>query len=186
MTLRNLLPSAGFLLLYSGLTLIFAPASAANFVTVAGGQAHFRGAVMDSACVVELGDTNAEVQMGQVRRAELSSVGQWADPVAFTLTLTDCDTSVSQAAGIAFQGNVEPQDPMVLGMDNGPGSAVGVGLGIYDEKSNLVVPNSAPRSFSTLIDGLNVLHFMAKYRATGKTVVSGDASVTASFIVLYQ
>lgn len=165
---------------------LFTAVQAATVTTVAGGSLHFQGQVLNAACVVALGDTNTQVQMGQVRKAELTPVGKWVDPVGFTLTLTDCDTSVSQSAGIAFQGNVDPTDPLVLGTDNGPGSAAGVGLGIYDEKSNLIVPNSAPRSYTTLIDGMNVLHFMAKYRATLATVIAGDASVTASFIVLYQ
>lgn len=149
-----------------------------------GGQIHFGGTAVDAACSVDAHSTDQTVTMGQVRKEAFSGVGSWADPIGFTLTLTDCNAAVSQSAGVAFQGTTDIHDPMVLAITDGAGSAIGVGLGIYDEQTNLVVPNSAPRSYKALINGENILHFIAKYRATAQ-VVAGDASVVANFIVIY-
>lgn len=157
---------------------------AATSTTIAGGQIAFVGTAVDAACSVDTSSINEEVQMGQVRKDAFVGIGSWADPVGFTLTLTDCSTAVSQSAGVAFQGVTDSHDPLVLAMTNGPGSAQGIGLGIYDEQSNLVVPNSAPRTYKPLIDGTNVLHFIAKYRSTAQ-IVPGDASVIANFTVIY-
>lgn len=149
-----------------------------------GGQIHFGGSVVNAGCAVDARSTDQTINMGQVRKDAFNGVGSWADPIGFTLTITDCDSTVSQSAGVAFQGVTDSHDPMVLAVIDGPGSAIGVGLGIYDEQTNLVVPNSAPRSYKTLIDGENVLHFLAKYRATAR-IVAGNASVVANFIVIY-
>lgn len=168
------------ILLSAGLLLLACRAHAEE----TGGQIHFGGSAIDAACSVDARSMNQTIEMGQIRSAAFNGVGSWADPIGFTLTLTDCDTSVSQSAGIAFQGVTDSHDPMVLAVTDGPGSAVGVGIGIYDEQTNLVVPNSAPRSYKQLIDGDNVLHFIAKYRATAH-IVAGEASVVANFIVIY-
>lgn len=149
-----------------------------------GGQIHFGGSAVDAACAVDSQSIYQTVEMGQVRKEAFSGVGSWGDPIGFTLSLTDCDADVRQSAGVAFQGLTDSHDPLVLAVTDGPGSAIGVGLGIYDEQSNLVVPNSAPRSYKTLINGKNVLHFVAKYRATAN-IIAGDASVVAYFIVIY-
>ena len=157
-----------------------------SMAKVDGGSVHFKGTVVNAGCAVDTNSIEQEVSMSQIRRDAFTGVGSWVDPVGFTITLTDCDISVSQSAGVAFQGPSDIHDPLVFAVANGPGSAIGVGLGIYDEQSNLIVPNSAPRAYKTLIDGTNVLHFIAKYRATEQLPVAGDASVTANFIVLYQ
>lgn len=170
---RQMFPVVGLLLL---------ACSAAADET--GGQIHFNGNALDAACAVNAQSSDQTVEMGQVRKEAFNGVGSWADPIGFTLTLTDCNSAVSQSAGVAFQGVTDSHDPLVLAITDGPGSAIGVGLGIYDEQANLVVPNSAPRSYKTLIDGQNVLHFIAKYRATAR-IVAGDASVVANFIVIY-
>lgn len=173
--------ASGFFLLLTS-----SQALSQSMTTVGGGSVHFRGTVVNAGCAVDTNSIEQEVPMGQIRVDAFTGVGSWTDPVGFTLTLTDCDTSVSQSAGVAFQGPADIHDPLVFTIANGPGSAIGVGLGIYDEQSNLIVPNSAPRAYKTLIDGTNVLHFIAKYRATEQQPIAGDASVTANFIVLYQ
>lgn len=127
-----------------------------SMAKVDGGSVHFKGTVVNAGCAVDTNSIEQEVSMGQIRRDAFTGVGSWVDPVGFTITLTDCDISVSQSAGVAFQGPSDIHDPLVFAVANGPGSAVGVGLGIYDEQSNLIVPNSAPRAYKTLIDGTNV------------------------------
>lgn len=150
------------------------------------GNMHFLGEVVNAPCVIDLRSQHQVVVMGQVRDAELSSPGEWAGNTAFQIRLEDCDTSVRDTASAAFSGTPDSNDPQVFQTGDGPYPAKEVGLGIFDAKGNLLIPNSAPLSFEALNDGTTILHYSAKYRATGTQVTPGDASAAVNFSVLYQ
>lgn len=150
------------------------------------GNMHFLGEVVNAPCVVDLRSQHQVVVMGQVRDADLSSPGEWAGTTVFQIRLEDCDNSVRQTASAAFSGTPDNNDPEVFQTGAGRSPAKEVGLGIFDAKGNLLIPNSAPLSFDTLNDGTTILHYSAKYRATGTEVIPGDASAAVNFSILYQ
>ena len=168
------------------LTTVFLPALAVagnhHRVTVKGGDVEFHGAVVSAACTVEAGSQHLVVQMGQVRSNEFHGLGSWTDPQPFTLTLKDCDTTVIQQVGITFRGQTDKKDPGVLAVFNG---AQGVGLGLFDAQGHQIIPNQQPLSFTPLQNDTTGLHFVARYRATAKTVVAGDANAQAWFTLTY-
>lgn len=146
----------------------------------------FLGEVVNAPCVVDLRSQHQVVVMGQVRDADLRSPGEWTGTTAFQIRLEDCDTSVRNTASAAFSGTPDHNDPQVFKTGSGRNPAKEVGLGIFDVKGNLLIPNSAPLSFEALDDGTSVLHYSAKYRATGTQVIPGDASAAINFAVIYQ
>ncbi|ECG8590412.1 fimbrial protein [Salmonella enterica subsp. salamae] len=155
-------------------------------VVINGGEVHFFGGVVNAACVV---DTNSEaqtVEMGQIRTNAFSGPGTWGDPQAFTLVLKDCDTSVSQQVGVAFEGLTDQKDPEVIAVTAGAGSAQGIGIGIFDSLGNLVIPNTQPQTFSAIQNNTTVLNFVAKYRAIAKDVLPGEADAQAWFTLTYM
>lgn len=156
-----------------------------HVVTVKGGDVEFQGAVVNAACSVDASSQNLTVEMGQVRSNDFHGLGSWTDPQAFTLTLKDCDTTISQQVGIAFRGQTDGKDPGVLAVTDGAQSAQGVGLGIFDSQGNQIIPNTQPVNFTALQDNTTVLNFVAKYRATSRTVVAGDANVQTWFTLTY-
>lgn len=158
---------------------------AAN-ATINGGEVHFRGQIVAAPCSVTSGDITKTVDMGQVRTNNFPTKGTWYDPVAFQLHLEDCDTTVLKTVAVRFDGISDVNDPQVFQTGNGAGSSLGLGLGIFDYSGQLLIPNTQPKNFISLVDGETVLHYTAKYRSTLNYVISGDASTTVWFKMIYQ
>lgn len=164
----------------------FAFAGNHHVVTVYGGSVHFTGGVVSAACAVDVDSASQTVQMGHVRSNEFSGVGTWTDPQPFTIKLKDCDTRVSQQVGVAFNGVTDGKDPGVLAITDGAGNAQGVGIGIFDNLGNQVIPNTSPASFTALQDNTTVLSFIAKYRSTSRKVSPGQADAQTWFTLTYM
>lgn len=160
-------------------------AAGKTVITIWGGMMHFRGAVTEGACAVSTESENKSVMMGQVNSAMFSGVGEWAASVPFNLTLTDCDTSVSQQVGVMFSGVTDGKDPLVFSSGQGASAAKGIGLGIFDNAGELMVPNTAPQTLTNLTKGVVTLPFTAKYRATSYPVTPGNANALVWFFLYY-
>ncbi len=154
-------------------------------ITEKGGNVEFQGAVVNAACAVDAGSQHLTVQMGQVRSTDFKGLGSWTDPQAFTLTLKDCDTTVSQRVGVTFRGQTDKKDPGVLAVIDGAQSAEGVGLGLFDHQGHQIIPNQQPLSFTALQDDTTTLNFVARYRATSRTVTAGNANAQTWFTLTY-
>lgn len=162
---------------------VSASASGANQQT--GGDMHFYGSVVNAPCAVEPQSQHQNIKMDQVRTATFPSRGIWTAPETFWIKL-DCSNALFQFATVAFTGSADARDPQVFKAGFGADSAKGMGIGIFDSKGNLIVPNSAPLSQYPVLDGKSVLYFTAKYRSVSEKVVAGDASAAVNFSVIYQ
>lgn len=161
--------------------------AAATATTVTGGQVHFTGSVVDAACSVDTSSADQTVQMGQVRVAKFGTTsGTLANQkVPFAIELADCDTTTVKNAAITFAGNGASGSPSVLDNTAGPGSAVGVGIQLYDNAGKaLALGTLSP--VTTLINGANSLKFSADYISTATAVKAGDVNATATFNVTYS
>lgn len=173
----------GFFLLF------IAPLSSAGNkwnVTLPGGQMRFQGELIAEACTIEAGDRQHVVRMGQVSSNRFKKTGDDADPVPFSLHLQDCSTNVSERVGIVFHGVADGKKPDVLSVGEGEGIATGVGIALFDNQGQLIPIDSEPQSYKKLVRGTRVLQFVAKYRATGNTVIGGTANAQAWFSLTYQ
>lgn len=159
-------------------------ASSENNLT--GGDMHFYGAVVNAACSIEAQSLHQSVMMDQVLTTNFSSRGSWAAPKTFWIKLDNCSNALFQFISVAFTGSVDANDPQVFKTGFGADSAKGMGIGIFDGKGDLIIPNSAPSSQYPILDGKSVLYFTAKYRAVSDKIVAGDASAAVSFAVIYQ
>ncbi|MBJ2097904.1 fimbrial protein, partial [Serratia ureilytica] len=82
-------------------------------------------------------------------------------------------------------------DANVLAVSNisggASGSASGVGIEIGDHTGKVLTPNGSVFSTAqTLIDGVNVLNFTARYKATAASVTPGQADADATFTMQYN
>lgn len=154
-------------------------------VTLPGGNLRFQGVIIAESCRVEAGDRQMTVQMGQISSNRFHAPGEDTDPVPFDIHLQDCSTSVSQRVGVAFHGVADGKNPDVLSVGEGPGIATGIGIALFDKDGSLVPLNSPPLSWTRLYSGPTTLHFIAKYRSTGRQV-TGAANAQAWFSLTYQ
>lgn len=174
----------------SGLLMLLLPplALAGNqwHVTLPGGSMRFQGIVIAESCRVEAGDRQMTVRMGQISSNRFHAAGEDANPVPFDIQLQECSTAVSQHVGVTFHGVADGKNPEVLSVGEGPGIATGIGVALFDKNDQLISPNSPPASWTRIYTGLNTLHFVAKYRATGNQVTGGIANAQAWFSLTYQ
>ena len=56
------------------------------------------------------------------------------------------------------------------------GIATNIGVALFDDEGNLVPINRPPANWKRLYSGSTSLHFIAKYRATGRRVTGGIAN----------
>ncbi|EOZ1942978.1 fimbrial protein, partial [Shigella dysenteriae] len=107
-------------------------------------------------------------------------------PVPFVIHLRECSTVVSERVGVAFHGVADGKNPDVLSVGEGPGIATNIGVALFDDEGNLVPINRPPVNWKRLYSGSTSLHFIAKYRATGRWVTGGIANAQAWFSLTYQ
>ena len=173
----------------SGLLLILLPPLALAGdrwdVMLPGGNMRFQGVIIAAACRVEAGDRQMTVNMGQISSNRFHSVGEDADPVPFDIHLQDCSTAVSQRVGVTFHGVADGKNPDVLSVGEGPGIATGIGVALFDKDDRQIPLNSPPDRWIPLYTGPTTLHFVAKYRATGRQVTGGAANAQAWFSLTY-
>lgn len=150
------------------------------------GMMRFQGVIIAEACRVEAGDRQMTVNMGQIGSYRLHGPGEDTNPVPFDIHLQDCTTAVSERVGIAFRGVADGKNPDVLSVGEGPGIASGIGIALFDAEDNLVPLNSPPLAWTPLHSGPLTLHFVAKYRATGRQITGGIANAQAWFALTYQ
>lgn len=161
-------------------------ASAKSSVNFSGGDMRFYGSVVNAPCSIEAQSLHQSVMMDQVRAADFPSRGSWSEPKTFWIKLDNCNNELFHLASVAFTGSVDTNDPQVFKAGFGADSAKGMGIGIFDSKEELIIPDSAPLSLYPLLDGKSVLYFTAKYRSVSEKVVAGDASAAVNFSVIYQ
>ncbi|MTD29413.1 fimbrial protein [Erwinia sorbitola] len=169
--------------------MIIAPLSMASNkwpVTLAGGQMRFQGELLAETCTVEAGDRQLIVRMGQVSSNRFKSSGDDANPVSFALHLHDCNTNVSDRVGIVFHGVADGKNPNILSVGEGEGIASGVGIALFDSNGRILPIISENQTWRPQIHRSRVLQFVAKYRATGNTVIGGAANGQAWFSLTYQ
>lgn len=156
-------------------------------VYLSGGQMRFQGELIADACEVQVGDKTLNVVMGQVSSNRFTREGDVADPIPFDLHLLNCSTTVSRNVGIQFGGVSDGKDPDVLSVGEGPGIATNVGVALFDSRGELIPVNGQlPSGWQKLQEGPTVLHFVAKYRATGRVVTGGQANAQAWFYLTYE
>lgn len=155
-------------------------------VTLPGGGMRFQGIIIAESCRVEAGDRQLSINMGRISSNRFQSVGEDSNPVAFDIHLRDCSNAVSQRVGISFLGVADGKDPDVLSVGEGPGIATDIGLALFDDQDQLILLNAPPRTWKHIYTGPTTLHFVAKYRATGRHVMGGVANAHAWFSLTYQ
>ncbi len=82
---------------------------------------------------------------------------------------------VSERVGVAFHGVADGKIRMCFPWERA-GIATNIGVALFDDEGNLVPINRPPANWKRLYSGSTSLHFIAKYRATGRRVTGGIAN----------
>jgi major type 1 subunit fimbrin (pilin) len=154
-----------------------------GLVQADGGKINFNGEILDTACEIDTGSKDLDVNLGKVSKTDFSGAGSIAAETGFELKLTNCPIVTS--ATIKFEGTAKDGDNKVIDVKDDVGAAGGVGIQILDASRN-VVPLFTPSSSYDLLEGMNTLAFTARYYATAAEVTAGPANAVANFTVNYN
>lgn len=176
--------------------------STTSFAAVTGngsGVVHFTGLIQDATCGIQTGDDNQTVNLGTVSKSEFKNIGSTTAGVRFSVHLIDCPAGVASNGKVAlrFDGSQDSTNNDLLKVSTitsgatGSNPAAGVGIGIYNLKSNTKLPlfkDSDQESIDYKIPskGTANFDFLAKYVSTATTVTSGPADADAFFTIAYN
>ncbi|MBS1206122.1 MAG: fimbrial protein [Proteobacteria bacterium] len=153
-----------------------------QYASAADGTINFNGNITDTACTIDASSANQTVTMGTVSKTSFQGAGSTAAPTRFTISLTACPDTTAK---VRFDGPTAPGNASILRLNTGE-TAEGVGVAIYEDDSSTLIPVSTASAAKTLSNaGENVLAYVAKYMATGDSVIAGSANATASFTITY-
>lgn len=145
------------------------------------GKIHLRGNITTSTCHVLISNSSQIVEMGMLRTNQFSSLGSLSDAVPFEIELQGCDRNFT----IAFYGVSDSKDPQVLKAGRGVNAVKGVGLAIFDLKGNIIPPDSIHKRLDKTYPRESPLRFVARYRATSRQVIGGNADAWTEFKLSY-
>ncbi|EJD6672738.1 TPA: fimbrial protein [Providencia rettgeri] len=149
------------------------------------GIVHLRGAIVAPGCNVSLESKSQIVNMGKLSTNQFSGVGSLSKPIPFSIKLTECNEVFTNNIGIGIYGDIDIDDSEIFQITNDINSAKGVGIIIFDNKENIITPNSILQHMQPLNGYEKNLELYARYRATKMQVIGGKANSTAWFSLTY-
>nr|WP_281172955.1 fimbrial protein [Trabulsiella guamensis] len=150
------------------------------------GTIRFNGSIVDSPCVISSNSQNQEVDMGAVKSSTFSTAGDKSTATPFQIRLEECDLTAGKTkVNVVFNGIGDDDDTTLLSVDNGAGSATGVGIGLFDAKGEAIALNDGA-SLEALSEGETVLNYDARYVSTKDAVTVGSASGQVDFSLTYE
>jgi type 1 fimbria pilin len=167
-----------------------------HVVTIRGGDVHIRGILAEGGCEVSSESEDMHVNMGQYTTSMFKGTGSESTlHIPFSIHLTNCNPVVANNAKVSFYGVSDPKDPnafLVSSMEDvpfgisGKDGFTGLGLIIFDENGQSVVPNMQPE-LNHKIEGKDVIFpFTAHYRATSQMTYPSSLHSDVWFRVTYS
>lgn len=150
------------------------------------GTIKFNGSIVDSPCVISSASQNQEVDLGAVKSSTFAATGDKSTATPFQIKLEECDLTAGKTkVNVVFNGIGDDDDDALLSVDNGAGSATGVGIGIFDSKGEAIALNDGA-SLEALSEGATTLNYDARYVSTKDAVTIGNASGQVDFSLTYE
>ncbi|EBJ8047997.1 fimbrial protein [Salmonella enterica] len=149
------------------------------------GTVTISGTIQDNTCELAPDSQNKSVDMGTVAGSQFRRAGDFSPAKHFTLHLENCGPAASEAT-VTFSGSADSQNPELFAVESGGDSAIGLALGIFDEKGKSIAPGETSAGI-TLEPGeaSAEFDFSARYVAVLDSVTAGKANVTITFVVSY-
>ena len=169
---------------------LVASASFTSAVNATNGTINFSGTIINSTCTVDTADASQNVQLGMVNKSSFIAAGDEALAKPFSIRLSNCQApaqGLPTSVYAYFGGDNDAVNHKLLA--NTGGTAVGVGIGIYEHDLNTIIPvggQSQPVIIST--DGKAELKFVAKYIATAANagITAGSVQSVSQFSIAYN
>ncbi|WP_312983799.1 fimbrial protein [Atlantibacter sp.] len=170
------------------LLLCAALGATAHSALAAQDNVHFTGALVSEPCTLPEPDKTIILDFGSVIEKSLYEY-QRTKSKPFSIHLQDCDPAILSTVSVTFEGDFDPELTNMLSLD-ASSTAKGVALGLELADGTPLAINK-PTPYIQLASGNNTLTFNAFVQAqptviTANSLVAGDFTATASFVLTYQ
>lgn len=170
------------------LTLLFCLWGVLPSNSYANGKIHITGRYISSACTLMPGSENIDVEFGTIIDKYLYR--NIKSPFeSFVISLTDCKPEVAQSVKIYFNGPENNILPGYLAV-NEDGGVKGIGIGIMDNKKQLLPINTAFSEHDIQDTDMNI-QFYTQVRGEPdaiekKLIGRGEFTASATFMLSYD
>lgn len=146
------------------------------------------GKISLNTCSVTVDSKNKYVSLGTWGSKQFSNTGMKTLPVPFTISLENCNGSVSGVSGvdITFVGRPILGNTAAFSL-NGVSTAQNVGILILDKNKNIIEPNKKSIIYDLNSKESNIsLSFYGQYISTSTPVNPGSANSDITFSITYN
>lgn len=149
---------------------------------------HFSGALIAEPCIIPDTDTDIHLDFGSIINKALYQYAR-TPSVAFSIHLTECNTSLANTVNVTFTGTEQQALPGYLSLDSGS-TAKGVVIGIESSDGVLIPLNKSSPTYQ-ISDEENALNFNAFVQilpdaARDHSLVEGGFTAISTFVLSYQ
>lgn len=149
------------------------------------GIINFAGALVDAPCSLSAASTNQNVALGAISISALNA-GTTINPTPFEIQLEGCEPDTKKSASITFTGDLTNGNSDYLPLQNT--TAKGAGIKLTTASGEPITLNKTV-TLGALTQSEHTMRFGASVvkTATGNnSVVAGDFTATAAFVMTYQ
>lgn len=149
---------------------------------------HFHGILVEEPCTIKPGDESVRLDFGNVPDKNLYAYGRTVSE-AFTINLSECDTSIGKSVNVTFFGTANLALPGYLALQNSS-RAAGFAIGIEDVDGSFLPVNTQSSKLS-LQNGTTALKFKAYLKGepnaiSHKEIKRGPFNAIATFKLDYE
>ncbi|MCW2257493.1 type 1 fimbria pilin [Providencia alcalifaciens] len=149
---------------------------------------HFHGILVEEPCTIKPGDESVRLDFGNVPDKNLYAYGRTVSE-AFTINLSECDTSIGKSVNVTFFGTANLALPGYLALQNSS-SANGFAIGIEDIDGTFLPVNIQSNKLS-LQNGTTALKFKAYLKGepdaiSNREIKRGPFNAIATFKLDYE
>ncbi len=161
------------------LTLLLSASASAYDVLVS-----VTGTIIGNTCVVSADSDEVNVPLGTIGTRQFLAAGDVSNiKTPFSLNLEDCGPTFT-GAKVRFTGTPDATNTQLLKVDDG--GATGVAVQLLDSNSKEIPLDTQTQAYGIAGADTVEMKFYARLTATGETVIPGDVSAIATWLVEYQ
>ncbi|EMI5492684.1 type 1 fimbrial protein [Providencia stuartii] len=149
---------------------------------------HFHGILVEEPCIIKPGDESVRLDFGNVPDKNLYAYGRTVSE-AFTINLSECDTSVGKSVNVTFSGTANMALPGYLALQSSS-NASGFAIGIEDADGTFLPVNTQGEKLA-LQNGTTALKFKAYLKGepeaiSKREIKRGPFNAIATFKLDYE
>lgn len=157
-----------------------------NIAYAANGQVNVTGNIVATACTISPNDQDKWITMGSVPVKQFNDGSGGVTPVPFTLTFTDCSSSIS-GISVKFTGTADSNNNQLLSLDSDPLVASGIAIALLDSNKVIIPLTTLTQAYPLPGNSTTLaMQFYAQYVKNGLSISAGKANATANFTVAYE